>query len=141
MDVDRPYLSGYAKAVMGLPDGPVLLGNMIASAESKAELLNYSPEDVQVATIGLLNTNPLHYFDKFVKRLAGDERLWPALVRTFSENIAGIESCLVQKGDELNIRILKNILNKYEDLGVAYEQAVSQLCSPAGEQGLLPEPP
>lgn len=145
---DRPYLRGTALTLVGCFNfiGPpkseitkgiqwgVLLGKMIAAADTEGELLNYDNQMIVLATQSLMNSSPLEYFQKFVKSVARSKKLWESLVQTFAEQIPSVQQHLSQTKHARDISILDNLCQTYPDLRSARDKI-------KGAQGVIAEDP
>ncbi len=129
------FLRGYIPSVLALEEGEELLGEMIARSESAAELLNYDPEHIEIATQGLLGKDVLgglhNPTSNGVARLAKTLKLDPELYNTFvSAFAAGIKEAYgkVAAGDqnkEHNIAVLEELVSKHPRLKQSWEDAKS----------------
>ncbi|MFA7276480.1 MAG: hypothetical protein WC043_06745 [Pseudobdellovibrionaceae bacterium] len=128
---DRAYLRTYVPSLLAMENGAFYLGNMIASADTAAELKNYEPEHVALCCRALMTTNPAHYFDKFAKSVARDKtHLWPALVETFGGHL---DEAIAKTPD--HGALLRQVAAKYPDLKAVLEaRSASQGISSSGQK-------
>lgn len=113
--VDKPYLRSYAASLITMPDGWELLGNMIAKADTRSELLNYEPEDIVGSATALLKMRPLHFFESFARSVARDPELREPLVSTFKAQAGAVKESLAPT-DEHNLRKMQDIEKFFQNL-------------------------
>lgn len=113
--VDKPYLRSYAASLLTMPDGWELLGNMIAKADNRSELLNYEPEHIVGSATALLKMRPLHFFESFARSVARDPELREPLVTTFKAQVEAVKESLAP-ADETNLRKMQDIEKFFQNL-------------------------
>ncbi len=146
---DMPHLRGYVDAALSLEDGEEVLGEMIAKSESAAELLNFDPAHIELATRGLLGKTVLggthHPTSSGVARLAKTLKQDPELYDTFVSSFAveiGQAYRKVASGDhkDHNIAVLDELVSKHPRLKQSWEAAKAGNSSADKPAPRVPEP-
>lgn len=113
--VDKPYLRSYVSSLMSLPDGWELIGNMIAKADNRSELLNYEPEHIVGSATALLKLRPLHFFESFARSVARDPELRDPLVAIFKAQAETVRGAIAPT-DEPNLRKMQDLEEFFQSL-------------------------
>lgn len=148
---DRPYLRGYAFALLRLGNqGERQLASMIANAENAQELLNYDGDMVCTATRAVLTQDglgspyaPDHaQLWKLAKTLARQPVLFKAFVDEFSDRIGPeIQAKSGQPEETSNKAFLEQFAKAFPDTAAAIGAAYSAATEPRPtKKARLPEP-